>query len=940
MSLITTRSFYLLITEAKEKTKPKMLEIVWRQLQSTMAQRQAPWRAPENFPIEYIDVVAEIFNMGVIVLGAEPYIDRNGDKAYKIDDQRILARVDAPAPLRGALHRSTTPVTAHLLLKEGHYWAISSDRIKKASCKHCGEYKGRSHKCRNTRKCKKCGEEYLNHHSDSACKGRRDFQRANGTSLPDADNEAMEDDEEDSNRCKPRDIFIENKEEFAQRVCVFDFETMPINGVHTVYAAGWTFLDEAEPQVYTTYGKDALSDFVKRLYEHQLLRIKVPIVLVGFNSSGFDNYFLMQEFLKHKWNLNYAISNGSMLKLDVRVGGTVRFKSFDCYRFTMASLKESAKSFGLEVAKGDFPHEFMTGWNKLDYEGPPPPPELYKERPDPLPLPTDTWNLKDNLLKYLVLDVEVTKCLFIKLRDFFFDQFKVDVTIFITLSSLAYDVWLNTILPAPEGKEHKPPAEIQQMTKLGEEQFMEYPSPEFWQRVRASVYGGRCFVTKRECKSRFTEDILEKRMGFNDLVEDYGLLADVVSLYPQAMKEGYFPVGPLHVLYEEDQEPEEEIPEVEQERHAYLHGTPDADKIPLGIYEVQFTPTNKELLIPPVASKSHGRLAWDCRPVKGWYTSVDIQNAARCGYQFKILQGAYWTDQSQIFKNYVEYVFKIKQEGEAEGNEVKRIIGKLLLNALYGKQLQIPIMERTAIAGCINEVSEFERECDLEEVIWLPDFSKVILKGGVRDKSSTIKKPSQMGAFVLSYSRTVMERKINDLDEHRLTNRELSRPNTLCYTDTDSLHLWAYSRERGERIQGTFSKELGALSNDFKDGGKIFWAIYLGSKTWACKYINPANEIKTVMKGKGMPKDGRIWEQYMHALEWRRVDELNPEPLPPHPYKKMIKVGDKDTYPGRQVEPFQVLAGESKKVLMRVDYDFQRVRQFFGDDMNDSNPYE
>ena len=55
--------------------------------------------------------------------------------------------------------------------------------------------------------------------------------------------------------------------------------------------------------------------------------------------------------------------------------------------------------------------------------------------------------------------------------------------------------------------------------------------------------------------------------------------------------------------------------------------------------------------------------------------------------------------------------------------------------------------------------------------------------------------------------------------------------------------------------------ELGYLSNDIKKNGMIFYEKNLGQKNYIYKYIN--NEIKAVMKTKGIPKKQLKEEYYM-----------------------------------------------------------------------------
>lgn len=846
------------------------------------------WRKGLPFPADEGAALVRVFQVCLRIYGKAVYTAETGMRHPILYDG-----IEDQLPL------------ASLLLHNGHYYTIRNHELVIRSCSKCGDGDTDDHECAKAKVCPSCSQRFSRKHSHKACATRRNFQ--------------AQQDQRNFKFAVPKDIFKTSAAELNQSVCFFDFETMPIDGVHTVYAAGWNYMLETEmgrPKLHRAHGKDALETFVTHVIEH-CEYTGLTLTLVGFNTSGFDNFFVIQELLRKGYSPDYAISNGSMLKMDVKEGKKKMLRVFDCYRFTSASLRASCKSFALPVEKGDFPHKFMDGWEKLDYIGSAPGREYYYDAEastdEELAIGTDDWNLLERMYFYLDKDVLATRELYLQLRNFFFDQFSVDVGDAITLSSLAYDIWLNTCI-APAHDVHLP----NNFRNLGQpyiEGRMYFPSAREWEIIREAVYGGRCFPTKRHFVSPHYDALKSGNMGYNDLHSGFIYLLDVISLYPTAMKNYLYPVG---------------HPKIVDEAEQCRRWSEAEEELPIGFYKCTITP-NQTLYIPPIARKEDGRLKWDLITRESWYTHEDVLNATRTGATVMISSAMIYEKSAYIFANYIDMVFNIKSEGERTGNEVMRNMGKLMMNALYGKQLQLPIMEKSAIARTTAEVSSFQEQYTLTDIHWLPDNSAVILKGDVLNLQSVIEKPSQNGAFVLAYSRTIMERYVNTLDPFRCIDYTASVRNSLWYTDTDSMHMEAYSVGRAAQLEACIGSNLGDLANDFKDGGKIIRAWYLFPKTWACEYINREGKIVIKRKGKGLPERGRLLEDYDKALRG--------EGTTPFTFEKMAKVGDRDIYIGKEVEPFSIRVTTLTKRLVKAGADKSKGRRFIDNDENVSHPY-
>ena len=209
----------------------------------------------------------------------------------------------------------------------------------------------------------------------------------------------------------------------------------------------------------------------------------------------------------------------------------------------------------------------------------------------------------------------------------------------------------------------------------------------------------------------------------------------------------------------------------------------------LRYYEIEyFAPKDINYPILP-RRKDDGGIMWDLENGKGVYTNVDIRNSIKVGYKVRFINKCLVYDNSRddIFSWYINKFYNLKaaedNKPEDERNDAKRNICKLMMNGLYGKMLQCPIFEHEIIANNINDVYEFLKDNDFIDLDIL-DENKILIKGKpiVDNEDECINKLSQFDAFVLSYSRVLMQFYNTQLDP---TLKKF----TVSYTDTDSLHI-------------------------------------------------------------------------------------------------------------------------------------------------------
>lgn len=525
-------------------------------------------------------------------------------------------------------------------------------------------------------------------------------------------------------------------------------------------------------------------------------------ILCAYNGAGFDFHFLMNELIARGIKIDNTIMNNGRL-LSFTFGRNIR--CWDLCLFTLCPLKDACKDFKVseENTKSEFNHELIHSWADV---------EKYRSEVEP----------------YLKKDVMGMKEVFEKFNDMVYEIFNTHITSFITLSGMSYALWTQSLKK--------------------NEIRVELPDAEKYDYIRSSLYGGRTYPMCREYTSKYYEQIMESEVDelkeLYKTIDDWIFNADATSLYPTAMVNYKYPTGSGRWLTES------EIQEI------------DFNNLKTGIYTVSIK-CNKDLIVPILPYKSpNGGLYWNLIDRTATYTSADLENALRFGYTIeKIHKALVYDETADVFTDYIMKCFKIKTDNE--DNPVKRQIGKILMNALYGKMLEKARFDEGRICNNVDDYYDFIESFTTTDVMFLNDKIYIVgepLNEMIKDKR--IRKPSQIGTFILAYSRRhmldLMSAMCPKLDEHFFT-----------YTDTDSLHIKNYLLP-GLEEKGLLKKGLGMLSDDAK-GGKIFKEINLAPKLYMYLCLMPNGEIKTVMKSKGIPTN------YLTEKLFIEADELDDE---------------------------------------------------------------
>jgi hypothetical protein len=541
---------------------------------------------------------------------------------------------------------------------------------------------------------------------------------------------------------------------------------------------------------YVDYGEGCMTNFVDYIIKQK------NTIVSAYNGSGFDYYFLLNKLIEKKVVVsNMILMNGKLLGFKYGENNKV----FDLFLFVTSSLDSACKAYNIENAKSKFDHNRIKSWDNVE-------------------------ECKNEVLPYLKLDVMGMRELFIKFNDMIYEKFEVNITNYVTISHLGYALWTSNL-------EHT----IEVSKDLEKYDF-----------VNASTYGARCYPQQKRFTSEYATDVESGKMKYEEFKSknDYIFNADATSLYPASMssKITVFPKERCHAQYPTGKSRWSNEPEKE-----FNKGT-------IGIYEINFK-CNRTLMIPILPRKDDdGGLSWSLEGGHGKYTNVDIQNAIRHGYEIEFINKCLvWDKSGHVFDKYVSNFYKLKAEAEAEKNPILRGIAKLFLNSLYGKTLQKAIVSQTQIVNSIDEFLNFSNEYNLTDYRVL-NSTRIICSGQTKDKSACIKKPCQLGSFVLAYSRSIMLHYMEAVDPTLETV-------VFTYTDTDSLHLTSFAHKKLldlGYIKEKKNAQLGYLTSDIDNEGVIFREINLAPKSYFYEYITNKNEIHNkdlaTMKLKGIPK--------------------------------------------------------------------------------------
>ena len=683
---------------------------------------------------------------------------------------------------------------------------------------------------------------------------------------------------------------------------VYDFETFAEagNGNEVVYSAGIYYVEEDLYKEF--YGENSLKEFMdwikyknegKESEDGEVVKEGVGFNLISYNGAGFDHYFIYHYCLDEDIPFhNTPLMNGSrILQLT-----WAKNRTFDLFLFTCPnSLDACLEGFKVdEISKGVFPHCFPRSWEDVYYKGKGLdrkyyPKKMLKKIDDPnieWAIIPKYFDFKNECLTYLKSDVMGLYEVYEKMRVELLNITGSDMRCYLTISQMSYD--FNCSL-------------------MNIKSFCELPQKkDIYDIINLSIYGGRTKPVKlrfenkvllkkfMDCKGdskklkKLIKKVQDKNKEVNTLIrnnpERYDEVVkkyknwehitpyDVKSLYPTTY-DMPFPVG-MGTYYsgkEYWEKRSEFMTNFNRTEYKRLYVDKN-DKLQSqvcnygwGVYvvDIQFIPKHIVPLLPQKNEK--GMTVWDLIPRNSQhYTTIDLEEAEAKGYIFTIKECYIWKMASCVLKPFVDKVYSIKKEQDvfktsddaeirAMYNPAKRMTIKIILNSLYGKMIQRPILEASEIIDSFDKNKKFHKEYDWTGFDIIGE-DKVLLSGIKREFEGSCRKPIQVGSFILSYSRKIMREYNDKLDPFRFTDMEESMKRSFYYTDTDCFWISSFQQHT---LEDDIGEELGDVEDEL-EGGICPDAYFVCPKVYMAKYwiynkYDNKTSCKTKMRAKGHP---------------------------------------------------------------------------------------
>jgi hypothetical protein len=540
-----------------------------------------------------------------------------------------------------------------------------------------------------------------------------------------------------------------------------------------------------------------------------LAKEKKTLFVNAFNGSRFDAYFLYKEYLRRNIKAENIRNNGAIIACHYK-----NIKFIDLSKHLLGSLSANLKTFNCNVQKGDFDHDKATAWEVM--------PEV----------------MRADCIKYLEADVLGLRELYNKFNTTVFDKYSVNVSSYISTSSLTFNMWKRAI-------------RVQKFD-------IQLPTLKQEKAYRQGVRGARNYKSKNEFISEQYDAYKKGQTEYVDL-DDYIIDADVVSLYPAAMAQNEYPVG--------------DCLELGVEKH--MMGK-------MGIYKIKYI-TNKRLAHAILGRRNQktGGLIWDLADGEGWYSSVEIEDALDNDYQIEILDGFYWLETAPVFTDYIEDLFKTKEELAKAGKKgsVAYTLSKLFMNGLYGKMIQRPIYEETKNISSVSDYWKFYAKFNVKGITKINNDLWEVTGSNTEQLllEKRITKPTHYGVFILAYSRRIMLNYIkqaNPYFDHENKYQKEQIENDFHYTDTDSLQMKASC---ANRIAELGDKSLGMITDDLGDNCKIIKGLWISPKLYMLEYVkegDPPGKTHYHFRGKGLDKKKLTPEIYEKMAEGKSVENV------------------------------------------------------------------
>jgi hypothetical protein len=431
-------------------------------------------------------------------------------------------------------------------------------------------------------------------------------------------------------------------------------------------------------------------------------------------------------------------------------------------------------------------------------------------------------------------------------------------------------------------------------------------SPSLIKFIQSSLYGGRVNHYKKEfdhkdylifngksITKKEYEKLTNKKFDKKEFIENGGTTDRLVcidgnSLYPSAMYAFEYPLRKPILISNR-----EKFDEIRENKKLY-------------VVEVEMILPQKRYNYIPYRTKIGSNLIYPTGNIAGVYNSVDLEEMILDGAIIhRFIQGIYYDDKARIFTETIRNLYDERQKKESicekSGESLKNVT-----NSAFGKFLEIIDDGVNYVDVNLDEIrDEFKKDFhpfnakntkntknkqkgswrkievgkDLlgnikyKEIFECGNFnimSAIPLPNGQTEfkykyENSLVKKPLQIGSFILGYARKLMNNVIRVLE-----------PENIWYGDTDSLYVLKSSYDNAIlNYPHLFNKEgLTGFKNDYGEGKFITKAIFADYKRYYMELFSDKIKEKDLSKEVIITKKDYFLENIKQKIEIKKTKKF------------------------------------------------------------------
>jgi len=571
--------------------------------------------------------------------------------------------------------------------------------------------------------------------------------------------------------------------------------------------------------------------------------LHLKYTLIAYNGSSFDFYFLLKYLLNKGYICvqqpnSSGIINSMVFFIDSKKLGNsgsevkISVEVWDPFLFTHSSLEVAAENFGLQTHKTHTDHDKI---QKVYQEG------KLKEY------------LNENgkmIEEYCKNDVVVLRDLYYILEETIKKDYGVDITKYVTLPDMAYKIWLDmdsegSVRVSNSGRYYMRGDKYYDSTKIAQYKRIvkAVKVKKHDECIREAIFGGRTHCIPGKWKGKFK-------------------MIDYISLYPAAMKDNYFPIGPEYLIQQEET----------------LKEIIESDLIYIIYCEVDMSRCYFKDGSSPYPRREKGKpLDWNYKGVlKGYFTNVAINRLREGGAKITPIKderndiyGVYWVYKEKIFKTYIDKFYQIKKDEDdrkAQGlsyNKCRREMAKKMLNSLSGKMAQRNFTKKQTLTSdefVVRNELLADDKAEFNPIV--QDYAFVTRE----DKEAySNPHPSHIAALIYDYAKVFMD---------RILTRYV-----VYYSDTDSAVILEsdYQELEKEGLIAAKEKKIGMFECEcdgeiLSNGAKKLYLL--------TKMIKDKEEIvKCGMKGV-RSRDVMTIDKYKKLIIGRKEDPITHQKEP------------------------------------------------------------